>query len=414
MEATPDRGDRERTRKPLSRHPSTWIGLLLLIVLLLWRPSDLGQPSAGMSFDCVPDAPYPCVAPDEAGLDPAVLARFMDRVDAWVADGDLVGAELLVVKDRRIAWHTTVGWSDRERELPLARNSLYRIRSMTKPFVGTTVLLLAEEGRLELDDRVADHLPSFDNDRSGSITVRQLLTHGTGFEQTDFPGGYWEQANLREAIRLVGQEGPPNPPGERYRYADRNSATLGAIVAELTGARVEEELRRRIFEPLDLEDTHTHFSPDSAWADRMNSTYSVQEGRLQKYWDNTQPQQTPWFRASGGIYTTVFDYARWLEVWMDRGAYEGGRLLAEETVAEALTPGYAEGYGLHWELFSGSAGGTEVRAFGHGGSDGTFALAVPDLDVMILFFTQSRGARGPWGEAMRELPSLVGLEMRLR
>jgi CubicO group peptidase (beta-lactamase class C family) len=332
-----------------------WIGLTILIALLLWRPSDLGQPFPEEAPDCLEDAPYPCVTPSEVGLDAEILARFMDRVRAWVADGDVMGAELLVVKDRKIAWHAAAGWSDRERDIPLARNSTYRIRSMTKPFVGTTVLMLEEEGRLAFDDRVADYLPSFDNDRSGSITIRQLLTHGAGFEQTGFPDEYWEQ-----------------------------------------------------------QDTHTHFSPDSAWADRMNSTYSVQDGRLEKYWDNTRPQQTPWFRASGGIYTTVFDYARWLEVWMDRGAFAGGRLLSEEMVMAALTPGYADGYGLHWELFSGSTDGTEVRAFGHGGSDGTFALAVPELDAMVLYFTQSRGASGPWQRAMRELPSLVGLEMRLR
>jgi CubicO group peptidase (beta-lactamase class C family) len=414
MDAQHGHNDGTSTSTSLSRRLWIRIGLAFVFVLLLWRPADLGQTVPQTPSDCVAGAPYPCVTPAEAGLDPGVLSRFMDRLEAWVADGELMGAELLVVKDRRIAWHAAVGWSDRERGIPLARNSLYRIRSMTKPFVGTTVLMLAEDGRLSVDDRVADYLPSFDNERSNSITIRQLLTHGTGFEQTDFPDGYWAQPNLREAIRLVGEEGPPNPPDERYRYADRNSATLGAIVAELTGAPVEEEVRKRILEPLGLEDTHTHFSPDSSWSDRMNSTYSVQGGRLRKYWDNTQPQQTPWFRASGGIYTTVFDYARWLEVWMDGGAFDGRRLLSEVTIDQALTPGYTEGYGLHWELFRGSAGRDRVRAFGHGGSDGTFALAVPGLDVMVLFFTQSRGATGPWRAAMRELPSLVGLEMRLR
>lgn len=362
---------------------------------------------------CLPEAPYPCVAPGEVGLDEQLLQAFTDDVQEWVAEGRLVGAELLIVKNRRIAWHVAVGWSDLERDLPLERNSIYRIRSMTKPFVGATVLMLAEEGRLDLDDRVAEYLPSFDNERSGSITIRQLLTHGTGWEQTAFPDGYWERPTLREAIDLVGEEGPPNRPGERYRYADRNSATLGAIVAEVTGAPVEESIRHRILEPLGLADTYTHFSPDSSWAPRMNSTYSMQGGTLTRYWDNTQPQQLPWFRASGGIYTTVFDYARWVQVWIDRGAFEGGRLLSAESVEEALTPGYSERYGLHWEVFSAAPEGA-LPSFGHGGSDGTFAVAFPEADVMILYFTQSRGARDAWGDAMRRLPELVGLQARLR
>jgi CubicO group peptidase (beta-lactamase class C family) len=388
--------------------------VILIVLAATGCNPGVAQDAPRSGIDCLAEAPYPCAPAGELGLDPAVLQAFTEDLHAWVSDGRFVGAELLVVKDRRIAWHVAMGWSDREEERPLRRNSIYRMRSMTKPFVGTAVLMLAEEGRLDLDDRAADHLPSFDNERSGTITIRQLLTHGAGFEQTGFAPEYWAQPNLREAIRSVGEEGPPNPPGERYRYADRSSATLGAIVAELTGQPVEEFIRGRILQPVGLHDTHAHFAPDSAWAGRMNSTYSLQGRRLDRYWDNTQMQQTPWFRASGGLYSTVFDYARWLEVWMDRGAFHEGRLLSEETVAEALTPGFTEGYGLHWELFPGPPDQRGLPAFGHGGSDGTFAIAYPALDAMILFFTQSRGASAPWREAMERLPTLVGMDTRLR
>jgi CubicO group peptidase (beta-lactamase class C family) len=392
------------------------VSVTLFVLVLAATGCDPGvaQDAPRSGFDCLADAPYPCALPGGLGLDPDVLQAFTDDLYAWINSGGLVGAELLVVKDRQIAWHVAMGWSDREGERPLRRNSIYRMRSMTKPFVGTAVLILAEEGLLDLDDRVADHLPSFDNERSGEITIRQLLTHGAGFEQTAFSSAYWAEPTLREAVRSVGKEGPPNPPGERYRYADRSSATLGAIVAELTGRPVEEFIRSRILEPIGLHDTHAHFAPDSAWAGRMNSTYSLQGGRLSRYWDNTQVQQTPWFRASGGLYSTVFDYARWLEVWMDHGALKEGHLLTDETIVEALSPGFTEGYGLHWELFSGSPEEGGLPAFGHGGSDGTFAIAYPELDAMILFFTQSRGAVEPWREALGRLPILVGRDTRLR
>ena len=100
---------------------------------------------------------------------------------------------------------------------------------------------------------------------------------------------------------------------------------------------------REILEPLGLSDTHMHFAPDYTWAARMNSTYRLRGNRLVRYWDNTRRQDRPWFRASGGIYSTVFDYARWLETWMDGGALAGVRILSSETVAEALRPGYTEG-----------------------------------------------------------------------
>jgi CubicO group peptidase (beta-lactamase class C family) len=393
----------------------SWAAIVVLLAVpLLTDCEALAQSTPRSPLECLSEAPYPCIAPIQVGLDAAVLQAFTDDLYEWVEGGRLVGAELLVVKDRQIAWHAAVGWSDRERGLPLERNSVYRIRSMTKPFVGATILMLAEDGRLDLDDRVAEYLPSFDNERSGSISIRHLLTHASGFEQTGFPSTYWAQPGLREAIKQVGEAGPPNPPGERYRYSDHNSATLGAIVAELTGAPVEESIRTRILGPLGLSDTRMHFAPDSTWAARMNSTYSLQDERLVRYWDNSQPQDRPWFRASGGVYSTVFDYARWLEVWMEGGTLAGVRILSPETVGEAFRPGYAEGYGLHWELFSGSPAGAKLPAFGHGGSDGTFAIAYPYADAMILFFTQSRGARGPWQEALQRLPSLVGMEGAVR
>ncbi len=396
-------------------HRRSWLAMVALLAVSIFTACGAAAQSTPQStLECLGDAPYPCVAPAEVGLDAGVLQAFTDDLHEWVEDGQLVGAELLVIKSRQIAWHAAVGWSDRELERPLQRNSIYRIRSMTKPFVGAAILMLAEDGRLDLDDRVAAYLPSFDNERSGSITIRQLLAHGTGFEQTDFPPGYWNQPDLREAVKLVGETGPPNPPGEVYRYSDHNSATLGAIVAELTGAPVEESIRTRILDPLGLSDTHMHFAPDYAWAARMNSTYRLRGSRLVKYWDNSRPQSRPWFRASGGIYSTVFDYARWLELWMDEGTLAGVRILSPETAGEALRPGYADGYGLHWELYRGSPEGAKLPAFGHGGSDGTIAIAYPHADAMILFFTQSRGAREPWREAAQKLPALVGLEGPVR
>jgi len=361
--------------------------------------------------ECLPSAPFPCSTAEDEGLDPFVLETFMSDASWWVEQGRIAGAELLVVRNGRIVWHRAVGWSDRERRKPLQRNSIYRIRSMTKPFTGAAILMLAEEGRLDLDDRVSAYLPSFDNERSRDITIREALTHGTGFAQSDFPAGYWESPDLRSAVDLIGERGPPYPPGETFRYSDHNSAMLGAIVAQLTGAPAEDFIQKRILDPLGLRDTHAYFAPDSSWAARLNATYGKpSDGPLVRYWDPTMEQQTPWFRASGGLYSTVYDYARWLSVWMNLGARDGVRLLEESSVREALEAGYSPAYGMHWQLFSEAGDSTALPRFGHTGSDGTIAVAFPERDAMVLYFTQSRGARLVWDEAMRRLPSLVGAE----
>jgi CubicO group peptidase (beta-lactamase class C family) len=343
----------------------------------------------------LPASPFPVVSPEDVGVPSDQVRGLVDRVEGWVEGGEIVGAEMLIVKDRKIILHETVGWSDREEGLALERNSIYRIRSMTKPFTGTSIFLLVEDGELSLDDRVATYLPSWRNEASRDITIRQLLSHSGGFIQGGFPRPFQSFRSLREAVDAVGSAGPQNPVGERYEYSDVGSATLGAIVEEVSGIPVEEFIQNRILDPLGLSDTHTGFSPGLPWAPRMNPTYSRTSGDAPwvKYWHPSQEQAFPFFRASGGLYTTILDYARWLTVICDLGEYPEGRLLSEEAVEAALQPAASRGYGLHWEVFSAAPEDDGIPAFGHGGSDGTLAAAIPAWDTQVLIFTQSRGNR---------------------
>lgn len=203
---------------------------------------------------------FPYADPEEVGLSDQTVSALAERVAEWAASGEIVGGELMIVKDDRIVLHEAAGWSDRERRVPLQRNSFYRIRSMTKPIIGTAILMLVEEGKISLDDSVTKYLPSFDNERSGAITIRQLLRHQAGYEQTAMPNGYWRQRTLREAIVLLGRIGPANPSGDLFRYSDKNPAALAAIIAELTGEPAERFIEPRIFEPLGLSETHTFFA----------------------------------------------------------------------------------------------------------------------------------------------------------
>ena len=341
------------------------------------------------------DAQFPYTTPEAAGVAPEALDGLVELVRDWVEEGDVVGAEILLVKERRILLHETLGWRDKEEGLPMERNSIFRIRSMTKPFTATGIFILLEEGRLSLDDRVSDYLPSWQAEASREITIRQLLSHTAGFVQGGFVRSFSSYGSLREAVDDAGEAGPQNPVGERYEYSDVDSATLGALIEAITGMPVERFIETRILEPLGLSDTHTGYTPDVPWAPRMNPTYARQGsgGPWIQYWHPSQPQDFPFFRASGGIYTTALDYARWLTVFLDMGEFEGGRLLTEETIREAIHPAATPGYGLHWEIFSASPEGAGLPAFGHGGSDGTLALALPyeGGDLLAMVFTQSRG-----------------------
>lgn len=171
--------------------------------------------------------------PEDVGVASASLDQITEEIKKWVENGDPVGAEFLVIKNRKIIKHETFGWMNREEKIPVKRNTICRIRSMTKPFIGTAVLMLAEEGKLKIDDPISKYLPSFDNEKSGKITIRQMLTHTAGFRQDAYPRPLSVCKSLREAVDIVGKQGPPDQPGTKFTYSDKDSSTLG----KLEGAR---------------------------------------------------------------------------------------------------------------------------------------------------------------------------------
>jgi CubicO group peptidase (beta-lactamase class C family) len=356
-------------------------------------------------------SPFPPAAPQEVGVSASKLAATMDSIRAWVARDRIVGAVVLVIRHGKLVWHDAAGWSDRERGEPMRTDHIVSMRSMTKPLIGTAVLMLVEEGTLGLEDRVSRYLPSFDNPRSRDITVFQLLTHTSGItgeiynDQTTPPRIPY--ASLRDAVDAVGREGPEFVPGTRYSYSDPGTSTLGALIAEVSGMPAEAFLQRRILDPLGMRDSHFSLPLDHPARPRFASTYRRQEGGWARYWDNSRPLIVPFFRASGGLWSTSLDYARFMSLWLGKGTFAGRRLLAPESVALALEPHSAyvyppdslarrdRFYGLHWSVISDRyravAAPFSAGTFEHGGSDGTLAWADPARDLILIYLTQSRG-----------------------
>jgi len=349
-------------------------------------------------------------APQSVGLPQDVAAPFLDGLARWTATQAVVGAELHIIKNRRTVVHAVAGWADREQDIVLAEDTVFRIRSMTKPFVGTAVLMLAADGKLDLAAPVASYLPSFDHPRSRQVTVELLLRHLGGFDQPGFVAPLERYPNLRAAVDDLGRAGPTAEPGSRFRYSDASSAVLGALVAEVAGSPLEHWIDTRLLAPLGMADTSCRLREDQR--DRLCSAYVWRQGQFVKYWDRHDPERLPFFRGSGGMVSTTTDQARFLACWMDAARQGDTLLLGEAWVRGALTVtpqsrgfrGYA-GYGQHWVLYSVSDP-TDERAllvFGHEGSDGTWAMACPALDLMVLYFTQSRG-----GDTAFEVMRLVG------
>ena len=345
----------------------------------------------------------------EAGMSPAVLRAALGVYEEAVARGDLVGAVVLVARNGSVVLHEAVGWSDRDARVPMARNTLFQMASNTKPVVATAVLRMAEEGELELDRPVRDHLPEWDNYRAGFITPHHLLTHTSGLRiGTLFLPGLADDTDLVREARRFGEVGAVAEAGA-YSYSNPGFNTLGALLELRSGEALEAHLDRVVYRPLGMEDSYNYRAdhPLDGKRDRLGPMYyrRDEEGA----WVPATAVTIPFARGSGGMISTAWDYAVFLQTFLNGGVYGGVRLLSEESVS-LMTRDHVEGpegYGYGWAVEDGARGwGTGVGVFGHSGSDGTDAFVDPERGLIGLVFTQTPRGRPPFLR-FRELVQLA-------
>ncbi|MDG2014749.1 MAG: serine hydrolase [Pirellulaceae bacterium] len=347
---------------------------------------------------------FPKATPQNLGVSSAVIDRLSELVSGFVEAEEIVGAELLIIKNQRTLMHEVFGHDDPMAKQSIAKNSIFSIRSMTKPLVGATAQMLIDEGVLKLTDPVSKYLVSFDNEGSRNITIEHLLTHRSGLPMKS-AGRLWSDysayQNIDEVADYWGEYGPRLfAPGEQYHYADANVDTLGAVIGQVIGEPAEAMIERRLFEPLGMGDSITLLNKDDVRVSRVAGKNAGGRGRWKQFWSW---QGTPYFSFpmfAQGCYSTPTDYARFMQMIMDGGVYNGKRLLSEAAIARMVTPvskttmptgfaGLAASYGQLMQIYDNNG---EVVAFGHSGSDGTYAWAWPDQGLIVLYFTQSRGS----------------------
>lgn len=259
---------------------------------------------------------FPAATPESQGLSSQSLEKLLDEVRGFAKDDDIVGGELLVIKNRRTVLHEAVGLSDTEKKKPLRPDAIYCIRSMTKPLIGAAVQILITEGRLSLDDTAARYLPSFDNEKSRGITVRHLLTHTSGLAISSRASPN-ELASLREAADLSGKNGPMFPPGSNYQYSDEGADTLGAIVSAITGQAAEAFITERILDPLGMNDTFPLVSAAGDKLNRFTPAYRKLLGTWIPFWSPGWKPLFAYFQPSQSMYSSARDYAHFLAMYLD-------------------------------------------------------------------------------------------------
>jgi CubicO group peptidase (beta-lactamase class C family) len=287
------------------------------------------------------------------------------------------------------------------------RAALIRMSSNTKGVTAAAVALLADRGKLRLTDPVGIHIPSWNNRRAHTITIHQLLSHTSGiridalFAPAWFRWPWSGRPTLRTETDRIGRVGAEADPGSSYFYTNAGYNALGGLVETVSGQPLEAFLHDNIFKPLGMLDSYS-FEADErlkAKINRLGPTY-VADGRgaWTVTWKPGDPPEVPFARGSGGLVTTAWDYAIFMQMLLNGGIYGDVRLLRPETVRAMLTahtPAGARGYGYGWGI-------NDDGIFTHSGSTGTYAWGDPRSGVIVVALTQT-----PEATALR--PRLMGI-----
>jgi CubicO group peptidase (beta-lactamase class C family) len=279
------------------------------------------------------------------------------------------------------------GWDARS-GLALPDSTIYDIASLTK-VVGTTtaIMILYDEGKIGLDDRVSTYLPEFRGGNKNLVTIRQLLTHHSGL-----PAGrpLWLLANTpAQARSVVLASKLICNPGRCFLYSDLGPDILGWVVEKISGKRLDVFLSERVFAPLEMK--NTMFRPAATLKPRIAPT-EVNPPRgyaLRGEVHDESAYKLGGITGHAGLFSTADDLSVFAQMMLNRGEFNGVRIVAESTVA-TFTRRSAGTRALGWDTANGEAGAGRFlgeSAFGHAGYTGTSMWIDPERQLFVVLLT---------------------------
>ena len=380
--------------------------------------------------------------PEQVGLSSERLGRITELLRTDVEKGRLPGAVALVARKGRVAYFEAVGFRDKAAGTPLRKDDIFRIYSMTKPFTSVAILMLRDDGKLELSDPVSKYLPQLAKLQVGvekkdpatgevtlalepsrrDMTIQDLLRHTSGLTYGVFGTGavkklygdhaidVTDQSNA-ELIDKLGKLPLMYQPGTTWEYG-RSTDVLGRVVEVISGKTLSQFLDERLFRPLKMADT-AFWVPDAKQA-RLAQALAVDPDTKKEVslFDVTKP---PKFEGGGqAAVSTTMDYARFTQMLLNRGRLDGKRLLGRKTV-ELMTadhlgviagpsPGYGFGLGFAVRRETGvSATPGSVGDYNWGGLAGTAFWVDPKEELIAVWMMQAPGQRVQYRNAFRTL-----------
>ena len=318
-------------------------------------------------------------------------------MDDMIAKREIAGAVTAVVTRDRIAHLEVSGFADVAAKRPMAPDTLFWIASMTKPVTGVAILMLQDEGRLSVTDPVAKYLPGFAGlktpaGKPADLTITQILTHTSGLGEAPAPLAK-QATTLADLVPLWLAAPMQYEPGERWRYTQSGINAAARIVEVVSGLSFDAFVERRLFDPMGM--TSTTFYPTDEQRARLATAYkrNPDTGALEPVppRDDFGPRNRP-PQGNGGLYSTAPDYARFAQMLLNGGTFEGRRYLSEAAMRLLTTPQTGT---LPTGFFQMATYGNHGANYGWG--IGTCILITPHEGVAAMLSPGTFGHGGAWG-----------------
>ncbi len=302
--------------------------------------------------------------PEDAGFSTERLGRITQFFQSEVDKGAIPGAVLVVARNGRIVYRQTVGYQDREKESAMKADAIFRIYSMTKPIATVAVMMLAEEGKIDVMAPVSQYLPEFKDVKVGvektdpatgrpaltleaplrPMTVQDLLRHTSGLVYGPFGNTLVHQGynkvnlfdsgqTLAEFVTKISKLPLAHQPGTTWEYG-MSVDVLGRIVEIVSGMPFDRFIEERITKPLGMKDTA--FYVNAAQAPRVAEPQIDPATGKRPMFDevaNLTKEKVKFFSGGGGMLSTASDYARFCQMLVNGGELDGVRLLSPKTLA---------------------------------------------------------------------------------
>jgi CubicO group peptidase (beta-lactamase class C family) len=307
-----------------------------------------------------------------------------DYINAAMTRQQVPGLSLAIMKHGQLVRTQSYGFANLEHRVPVHPDTLFQTGAVGKQFTAVAVMLLVEDGKLQLDESIRTYLP--DAPRTWTpITIRQLLNHTSGLPANP-AGDLRREYTDDELLRGIYQQPLNSPPGMRWSYSNNAYVTLGILIRKVSGEFYADLLARRVFAPLGMQTAR--LIDDRAIVPDRAAGYQLSNGRLRNQdWVSRTANST----ADGSLYLSALDYARW------ESGLSGQKVLKPESWAEIARPaqlasGRSYPAGAGW-FFERSAGQDVWRHSGNWQGFRTFIIRYLGDELTIVALANSESGR---------------------